>query len=541
MLSEIQVKDILGESLFEDCLSFFEEMYNRESEYKVILTRRCFSLYKIFAPILKQRGIVNVHGTILTDNAIALYMDKIEHVLTSPPVPGTASVIIIDDIIIYGRTVSGLLNRLLEKGDRENIRVLCLFRNTKSLVPTEYSDLILSRYGASSLEWKRYSCAFSKLIKCADIANTSYIVSACFSPSLSSSSDIAAHMLRVTPGELQEYNIESYVEAVEMSTVFCGLANPIPGFVRMYLYKGLNSVLISPLLILNDLSRDDMRAISDKLIELGFDNQLNSLLTSNDERLFSCKLRLISLLLSHMLLRDFLLKNSLWAEMNNFDYEEIIRYNFSEEFIAPFECFDSNICKLNANYFSYTTDGIAMNCPELEDFVFTKAMEDNKSAVHNSVQRQLGFSMFGNECLYTKKYFGCLMTMIDNGLAALRIKFQKNHGCGVTLACPGEQAFRIMNNKYPNLLPALYALENIAFVYSVDSYTLYSGFCTLVRTEGLLNDSEYDSITKYVDILKTNGQQISDVTFIDESKQDPEVYARIMKLLNSFKGDIIKS
>lgn len=545
MLTEEQVKYILGETLFEECLTFFEEMFERVSEYKIILTRRCFSLFKVFSPILNSKKMRNMHGIIISDNAIDFYMDKIREVLNSPPIPGTAPVMIIDDIIIYGRTVSTILNRLLVNEPKGNIQVLCMFHNTNSLLTLEYSELVLSRYGASSLEWKEYSCAFSRLIKSADVANTSYIISARIQPENLAKHDfvstIAERMVYITPKELQELNIESYVVAAKLTETFCESSSAITGFIRVYFYKELESILISPLVILDNLSISDMKLISSRLLDLGGNDEFKRLLLSEDETLYSYKMRLLSLLLSHILLRDFLSKNDIITDRNDFDYEEIIQYNFSDIFLVSFELFDEKISKLTKEYFTYSTKDILTDFHELEDYVFWKAMEDNNSAASNSTQRQAGFNGFKGEYLFSQKYVGGLMTMIDNGLAALRTHFSSEDHLGVSLAYPGEQAFRIMNDKYPDLLPAMYALENIAYVCEKESYKLYKDFCDLVYTNGLLQDNEHEDFLKYVEILECTNQQISDVMCINESKQDSEVYTSIMKLLNSFKGDIFKS
>lgn len=545
MLSEEQVKYILGETLFEECLSFFEEMFERVSEYKIILTRRCFSLFKIFAPILRSKNMRNMYGTIISDNAIDFYIDEIREALISPPKPRTASVIILDDIIIYGRTVSSVLNRLLTDGPKHNIQVLCMFHNTNSLLSAEYSELVLSRYGASSLEWKDYSGAFSRLIKSADVANTSYIVSARIQPENFAKHDfvstIVDHMVYITPKELQELNIESYVVAAELTEEFYESLTRITGFVRVYLYKELESILISPLVILDNLSISDIRLISYRLLDLCGDDTLKRLLLSEDETLYSYKMRLLSLLLSHILLRDFLSKNGFMIDRNDFDYKAIIQYNFSENFLVSFELFDEKISKLKKEYFTYATKDILIDFHELEDYVFRKAMEDNNSATINSTQRQAGFSDFKGEYLFSQKYAGGLMAMIDNGLAALRTFFSDEDHSVVSLIYPGEQAFRIMNDKYLDLLPAMYALENIAHICEKESYELYKKFCYLVYTNELLQDKEYEDFLKYVEILEFNNQQISDVMCIDKSKQNTEVCKSIMQLLNSFKGEVFKS
>lgn len=110
------------------------------------MTRRCFSLYKIIAPILLSKGISNKCGEIITDHALPLRINDISNELMSQIKNKdlkTDTVIVVYDIIIYGRTVNNLLDSIISgvkdaKNIKDNeithmllnhMRVLCITQN----------------------------------------------------------------------------------------------------------------------------------------------------------------------------------------------------------------------------------------------------------------------------------------------------------------------------------------------------------------------------------------------------------------------------
>lgn len=550
MQSEEQLKEILGEGLFEDCSSFYEEVFQRKSEYKIILTRRGFSLFKIFAPILKEKGIVNTYGKIITDQALDYYMDNVKEAVKNPKIPSSASVIIVDDIIIFGRTIKNIVERILsniEEKYAENLRILCITWNSANTkILKDYGKLVIPRSYSSSLGWKKQSGLFSKVIKVTDIANTSYIIS--FQRALQEN-DAAKFIEKCnnsffcnTTSELELNHVKSYVIKAYLKKGLFSFCNSPCGFIRVYYYEELNSILISPLLILDNVSVVTFNSISNEVAERYCRNLagIKGILTSNVENLYSYKLRLLTLLLSHILLCDFLKSNEIKVyDDKDFDYKEVIEYNFSKELSDDFKQFNLSVLNSTDSLFDYCADGMYLSCQEFEDYVFEKAMQDNKLAYSNSEVRQDGFNIFNGESIFSSKYISILMTLLDNGIAALKTFFERDKG--VSYIYPGEQAFRVMSNKFGHLLPTMHSIENISFLNGFNSYEYYEQFSELVFKKGIQTQDEHKAFVNYIKILKENGQQISDVMYIDISNQLIERQKKIKNLFNDFEKEVMSN
>lgn len=67
-------ENILGSQKYKTCHDFFKDFLQSSCSYKIIMTRRCFSLFRIFLPILNGENIHNAEGTqIITDKAISIH------------------------------------------------------------------------------------------------------------------------------------------------------------------------------------------------------------------------------------------------------------------------------------------------------------------------------------------------------------------------------------------------------------------------------------------------------------------------------------
>lgn len=555
MAHEEYAREILGNVLFDQCFSFFKEVFCRKSEFKIILTRRCFSLFKIFAPILEAHGIRNSEKTtIITDNAIDANIEEIKMTLKRQNVSGIASVLIVDDIIVYGRTIHAILDRILDDSDstKNNLRIMCIVNSVQNHLNEKYSDLILTRYTASSVGWKEYSYIFSKLIKAFDVANTSYIVSAVLPKEKVDESFIDfcnKDMLCTTPQELKRNSVESYVISADLTDSALGMLKiqqKLCGFIRMYTYEKLGTVVISPLLILNNLSTNEM---GDMLLVFAESfckdaKILNSLLINKDESLGQYKMRMFTLLLSHLMLRDFMTTRNIPFDCNDTDFNEIIRYNFSISLLEDFKKFDSACsCFINNSsdrYFNYTSEGISSEYEELEKLLFDKAMADNDAVKKDQSCRQQGFNTLDKKPLFVKKFIAGIMVLLDNGLAALKVEYHPSKEyCVSSLVYPGEQALRAMSDKWKSLLPSLYALENFSKMYNLNCYEQYQKFSELVYKKGM-HQGDFEKFKSYLDILERNHQQISDVMCIDYTKDLETEIEAILDMLNEFEKEVLK-
>lgn len=535
-IDEKRAIEILGEERYYDCISFFQEVLERNSKYKLILTRRCFTLFKIFYPILIQKGIENQYGKIITDKALCLYSDEITELLLSSINDENASVLVVDDIIIYGRTINSILDKIVSKIDEydmrkkltDNMLVRCIMQNKfKSQIKEDYSKIVLAQSFGSKSNWKKLSSKFSALIKSANVANTSYIIS--YKTDLDADLKLDdfrkycnENMLRKTNAELEILDVESYMMNATVSNNNILLSKFVASsWIRIYVYRNLNAIVVSPLAVLKELNDVEIGMLVGYLnTSVVSDSNIFSreLLQTDNEKHYSAKIRFIILLLSHCLLRDFLkMQNYLEESLDNFDYKEILNYNFSSDVANEFRTLHYDIFKSKCFDFIFPKSRIGETADEtnVEKCLFHQAMRDNQAAASSNSKRLEGISQIGDESVFSFDIMPTILSFIDTGKAALKTSYNNNRF--VSMIYPGEQAFRIMEDKFKPYLGYLYRLERYSVLYSDNSYNLYKKFISYLlnskssREDGnQITDNEVKALLDYIKILEETNQQISD-------------------------------
>lgn len=546
IMYEKLAREILGQELFDDTISFFNEIFERSSEFKIILTRRCFSLFKIFREILKS-DIGESYGHIITDNNVELYFNEIQKAIATMPKKGAAPVIIADDIVIFGRTVGNIIGSISDQIEEEcakQIRAISIARNSGSFFAKKYDHLMLTRHGVSPLEWKEISNKFSRLIKATDKPNTSYVIS--YRTLLG---DVPREFfdfcqdrmyMLIQHKELDRLGVKPYVISASSQKGVFDFGNDLFGLIRVYIYNDIKSIQISPLIILNNMAEKKVDVILEKVADTfcNGNKAIKDLIA--EKKLYKFKMRMLTLLLSHILLYDFLKKHGFDCESENkYDFDEIIPYNFSEVYLDSFKEFNKKLSQLKSpselEYFIYDSDGIEYS-QEFDDLVFKKAMEDNASA-RNESTRNNGFNTMNGVSLFSKKFSANLMMLLDSGRAALKIILDNDEYCSVIYS--GEQAFRIMNDQFIEFLPSLHMLENMADLCNKKSYNLYRSFLQKVNSESkeLLPDNQYCKFNEYIKILEDTEQQISDVMCVIFVEFDKLKEEQINKMLDAYVED----
>lgn len=110
---ETVVMDILDRN-YDLLYDYFCNALDRGEEYKILRARRCQVLFQLFLPIiLKNEPNIRIHGTFISDHAIAKYKDEILK----------TSALILDDIVIHGRGLEELYEDLDSGYEHDNIHV----------------------------------------------------------------------------------------------------------------------------------------------------------------------------------------------------------------------------------------------------------------------------------------------------------------------------------------------------------------------------------------------------------------------------------
>lgn len=162
--------------------------------YVAAMTQKCSNL--IEASLLESNGDRVIFSRLLTENGLLMKCDDIvDHYLSTGHFP---SIALEDDTLVHGRSMNEFLQRLLDllaeclsrRGyvvDIEHLQCeLCRSLNLFIQVVNDAPFLLKQEYQRSmhfqcvgrELEWREFSDNTSRLIHRAEVANTSYVISA---------------------------------------------------------------------------------------------------------------------------------------------------------------------------------------------------------------------------------------------------------------------------------------------------------------------------------------------------------------------------
>lgn len=204
-ISDLQTytKSVLGRGYYALTRDFFLSVLNSPARYKVVLRRRCLNLMYLFYAIEWANGSdevpEDVIDTLYSDSALLANAEEIaKQYCTLKFIP---SILIVDDILIHGRTLNRLLDALIDQvyksvcaqggeTDREtlerailgalNIRVMVQNGNPLLLHPQYVKRLICEEDRSDIWEphrWHELSIRISRLIGEGIFQNTSYVFS----------------------------------------------------------------------------------------------------------------------------------------------------------------------------------------------------------------------------------------------------------------------------------------------------------------------------------------------------------------------------
>lgn len=173
MNKETILKATLGVHLFQGILDFYQLIEETEAKTIIYISKKCYALYLAFADLLD----VDKDKLHCSDIMLPVIIDKIKN----------QKVILVDDILIHGRTLNEIYKYLESKGCHVEIRVLakndsCLkspqaegeesIADTSNLI--ELEDIVNKancRYLCDDHEWKQIS---DLVMRCLWATNTPY-------------------------------------------------------------------------------------------------------------------------------------------------------------------------------------------------------------------------------------------------------------------------------------------------------------------------------------------------------------------------------
>ena len=166
-INKDEVKLILGRD-YEDVKEFFYNVITFDCSYKVLVTRRSYVLFKIFESIILSE---------LEENPPSIYRGMIlnTHSLHLLPKEGNAKVLIIDDILVNGRTFSKVIDEIIKISPKLDLSIWCLRGNSDAQFLYLIKDKIQRVSYVASYEWKRFSDKLTDVIISSNIGYISWV------------------------------------------------------------------------------------------------------------------------------------------------------------------------------------------------------------------------------------------------------------------------------------------------------------------------------------------------------------------------------
>ncbi len=170
-------KDILKDNFYRFFNLYYKSLTLDEKSYVVLVTRRAYVLYEIFVLCMQELGRINeIKNNVITSDAIYMlgYGDSNGECYKN------SKFIILDDIIINGRTILDVYNKMIELGITE-IQIASMEQYENARFLSDIHDCGISDIPKVSEKiWKRDSDALTNLIISSNIGYTSFVSSFIF-------------------------------------------------------------------------------------------------------------------------------------------------------------------------------------------------------------------------------------------------------------------------------------------------------------------------------------------------------------------------
>lgn len=538
------LKSVLGDDYYTMTENFFMSIWNSNAEYKVFLARRCLNLmYNVYRANFDAPSSYDFYS----DSAFLANVPKIARSYMENGV--MPEVLIVDDILIHGRTISFLINNYVEAvcGELERLGVekdksyledivldavtvrTIVRSNYPLLIPNKYRRCLKYKTDRSDVwtpaRWHELSSRISLIVDKVLFCNTSFVLSLFEGDGI----DIreSAKKAGFDKSESEGRCREAWIKA---------LKNSQGDTMAVYTFRITKSdfdekIRIVPFVMMSDFTfgavkvSEGQNGILD-CIEKYFDDS---------ENMRKIRSEALYLLLSHNLL--LLLKREINKKIDSADFDiDKIEINFNVS------CFDSNsndFVKNVANlsepllnwnemdkfildstvgsaplFFHSDGEGVddRYECSKaLEDFLAAEGEKREKEAhlinkgksriISDTKKRPVSDLMQQMNCYKITETVGLLLKFIDMGIASVSTRVSNEKCCCVFHA--GEQSLFIRAKRYARDIPVLVAMERDCVRNELEIKKRIEEFYAY--------DSSYArELTEFVGILYSTGQQISD-------------------------------
>lgn len=531
-----EIFNALGKDLYENTYKFFLNVAtSNKYDFKIIKPRRAFVLFEIFVEIFRFDYWYAYKEDFLDGYSVELskvYNDSYIELIPKSNDPNNQKVLIIDDILIHGRSLSELLKIILKlKYKINNINCGVIFKAISAeRVSNELHQIICKNQNIQECEnevWKKTSNYFVKTIQ-----QSGYCYS-CFAPQYEASNkDFLQNLKKYSPNKTEiqkESNLESifYYDADKYNdySVF--------SFIRYYNFNiSLEQKdLFVPFIIIPSVKEGLLKKIFERFIDILFKNELindddKQVLIENTMGNFKSEFvyKLITFILSDIFMfkltkdakptNDYFLFSSFGHEIEKVikSFRKALESKSNNQiFYNVIELFNNENIKSSINNFKRESDSASIfkniNKNGMYDFIVSKYIEDfhvqNEKNAKNELDKLTGvdipfmLSCFDNMDNSSKNQFIIeLIKKWDSGESSYIIKKISGYICGTIV--DGEQAYHISLQNCNNELNCFYEIYRRLNKDINSAIYYYELLLKYSKENGILNYNNMNAVLNYV-------------------------------------------
>lgn len=565
-MSKKLVRDLLL-PFYESLFHFFQTVFDLEDQYDyvVFIARRCSNLAELFYRLILKDTEDSFPSNFITDSAL---LSLSEHLAAEYRQTGRfPTVLIVDDIVIYGGSLSAFLEELegrlcdlLEGFDRDSVIAAWLRAvNIRAFARNNQPLLLTSRYQpnftvAQTLEpkqWRDLSNRVSRLIQIAGWVNSSFISGARVTLAENALDNLWVNgFSRVDTNYDFFPQIIFYREVVVFSNVYAIYT------VRLFPSAVDGSMVAVPFVFLPDLPEEGLeQIIQSALVQLR--PQLDDTPLDPGGCWQNCprtRLEALTLLLSSSLLNEFCQMAGLHPIYNG---QIKLGMNYGAKLNGAAARFVRNMLSTSNLLSLKQMDNLFRACVMLEGcrpITWARGIEawrsqgtsDTKKSIEDRVY-QIGLKNYQQYYMRTQMYpdkkeetestpdhyttvnsllrqfadefqsqpfshlIGWIFQLLDAGILAVAVRAVPRNGVSCISQCvkTGEQSQFILPKRYKEFVPLLIFIQKKSYILNRDFYDELDRFAAANKSFR----AEKDKIISFIKNLKESGQDLEDWDF----------------------------
>lgn len=525
---ELLAQRLLGEH-YDGVYNFFCDVLEDKSAYKILRARRCQVLFELFISIIMLHEDIDITGVFISSNALENYMDTL--------CATSVSVLIVDDVLIHGRGMKRIYEKIDPAYSRNNVLIMVYCRALSATCVDEVLDKRFHKnyLPAFDYTWRSISCCLVDLIVSSAIPYES------FAGSLENLYSVDGFTTD------ENFDVIKNLNSEQESTYIVFEKKQLPSFfqrigydacLRVYASRALNTTSYVPYVFVKNIISDISQLFDFLNSHLDHDRfgHIIDLLSVNDKELAVYQMRLFSAFVNR-LYGVYLQKNygildraqpncinmelcfdhEIAQELLNMQYEDISKLLVEcPPYITGLVLDDS---ELDKRFLIYDKDNDTTKnlYRYLSMYYYIIGQYDDESAKNNIAQKS-GLSM---GYFYENIDHSLLHTMTaaqlkcwDSGQASGVMKMDEN-GTIALYGMAGEQNFRFIIQENKDFFRKLAIQYSLSFIDAKKNWNDESVYEQLYSYNETIIANEESSSTGMSEFLKKNINLLHD--FLDNN------------------------